>query len=152
MAFTKLKTFFLFTLLQFPLFLLPFKKPYNDPNWKPAVTEEYDAQIANKTWSLVPRPQGANIINSMWLFKDKYDADGFFSRHKSRLVANGKTQSEGVDYTETFAPVVKPATIRTVLYVSLTRGWSTTQLDVKNAFFTWEPHRDSLHASTTRIC
>lgn len=98
------------------------------------MVEEYDAQIKNKTWGLVPRPYGANIINSMWLYKHKFDADGVLKRHKSRLVANGKTQEEGIDFDETFSPVVKPATIRLVLNIALSRGWDLRQLDVKNAF------------------
>lgn len=95
--------------------------------------EEYDAQIKNGTWRLVPKPKDANIINSMWLFKHKFDADGKPIRHKSRLVANGKKQEEGVDY-ETFSPIVKPATIRSVLDIALNKGWEIKQLDVKNAF------------------
>jgi len=72
--------------------------------------EKYDAQIKNKTRRLVPRPHGANIINSTWLYKHKIGADGQVTRHKSRLVENGKTQEEGIDFEETFSPVVKPAT------------------------------------------
>lgn len=68
------------------------------------MTEEYDAQIRNKTWRLVPRPMNANIINSMWLYKHKYDADGVLKRHKSRLVANGKTQEEGPIMTKSLVP------------------------------------------------
>lgn len=105
-----------------------------DPNWNPSMHEEYDAQIINKTWRLVPRPTNANIINSMWLYKYKFDAEGNLKRHKSRLVANGKTQEEGVDYDETFSPVVKPATIRAVLDIALNNKWDIRQLDVKNAF------------------
>ena len=109
-------------------------KALGDPNWKPAITKEYDAQVKNKTWSLVPRLFGANIINSMWLFKEKHDADGNHTSNKARLVANGKTQQAGVDYYETFSPVVKPASIRTVLNIALNRGWNINQLDVQNDF------------------
>ena len=73
------------------------QKALLDPNWNPSMTDEYDAQIKNKTWSLVPRPYGANIINSLWLYKHKYDADEIHRRHKARLVDNGKTQQAGVD-------------------------------------------------------
>lgn len=66
-----------------------------DPNWKPSMVEEYDAQVINKTWRLVPKPPNANIINSMWLYKYNYDADGTLKRHKSRLVANGKHTRRG---------------------------------------------------------
>ena len=110
------------------------QKALADPNWNSPMTDEYDAQIKNKTWSLVPRPFGANIINSMWLYKEKHDADGNPTRNKARLVANGKSQQAGVDYDETFSPVVKPATIRMVLNLAVSRGWELRQLDVKNAF------------------
>ncbi|GJW50950.1 ribonuclease H-like domain-containing protein [Tanacetum coccineum] len=70
----------------------------------------------------------------MWLFRHKYNADGTLSRYKARLVANGSTQLAGIDVDETFSPVVKPATIRTVLSLAISRHWPVHQLDVKNAF------------------
>lgn len=106
----------------------------NDPNWNPAMKEEYEAQIASGTWTVVPRPPNTNIVRSMWLFRHKFDADGRLSRYKARLVANGKSQQVGIDCDETFSPVVKPGTIRTVLHVALSRDWLLHQLDVKNAF------------------
>ncbi|GJZ17162.1 hypothetical protein Tco_0553285 [Tanacetum coccineum] len=86
-----------------------------DPNWKQAMCDEYKALIDNNIWVLVPRPPNVNIVCSMWLYKHKYNADGSLNRYKARLVANGRSQQQGIDYDETFSPVVKPATIRTVL-------------------------------------
>ncbi|GJR62078.1 ribonuclease H-like domain-containing protein [Tanacetum coccineum] len=77
--------------------------------------DEYNALVKNGTWLLVPRTTDANMVRSMWLFKHKFHADGTLSRYKARLVANGSSQQLGVDFDETFIPVVKPATIRTVL-------------------------------------
>ncbi|GKB12366.1 ribonuclease H-like domain-containing protein [Tanacetum coccineum] len=74
------------------------------------------------------------MVRSMWLFKHKFHADGTLSRYKARLVANGSSQQLGVDFDETFSPVVKPATIRTVLSLAVSRKWPIHQLDVKNAF------------------
>lgn len=109
-------------------------KALDDPNWNPAMNVEYDAFIKNKTFDLVPRPPNTNVVTSMWLYKHKYVAEGFFKNHKARLVANGKSQEQGIDFDETFSPVVKPATIRTVLHVALMCDWQVHQLDVQNAF------------------
>lgn len=83
---------------------------------------------------IVPRPPNTNVVTSMWLYKHKYDAEWFFKNHKAQLVANGKSQEQGIDFDETFSPVVKPATIRTVLHVALMCDWQVHQLDVQNAF------------------
>ncbi|GKB84574.1 ribonuclease H-like domain-containing protein [Tanacetum coccineum] len=107
---------------------------FHDPNWQNAMSDEYNALIKNNTWTLMPRPTDANIIRCIWLFRHKYLADGTLSRYKARLVANGSTQIEGVDVDETFSPVVKPDTIRTVLSLAISRHWPVHQLDVKNAF------------------
>ncbi|GJY55513.1 ribonuclease H-like domain-containing protein [Tanacetum coccineum] len=125
-----------FTFHVTPISPLPksYRDAFNDPNWQNAVHDEYNALIKNKTWTLVPRPRDANIIRSMWLFRHKFLADGTLSRYKARLVANGSTQMSGVDVDETFSPVVKPGTIRTVLSLAVSRHWPVHQLDVKNAF------------------
>ncbi|GKB52362.1 ribonuclease H-like domain-containing protein [Tanacetum coccineum] len=105
-----------------------------DPHWNKAMVDEYNALISNGTWVLVPRPTNVNVVRSMWLFRHKYNADGSLSRYKARLVANGRSQQQGIDCDETFSPVVKPATIRTVLSLAVSRDWPIHQLDVKNAF------------------
>nr|GEX78721.1 ribonuclease H-like domain-containing protein [Tanacetum cinerariifolium] len=74
------------------------------------------------------------MVRSMRLFKHKFHADGTLSRYEARLVANGSSQQLGVDFDETFSPVVKPGTIRTVLSLDVSRQWPIHQLDVKNAF------------------
>ncbi|GJS03691.1 ribonuclease H-like domain-containing protein [Tanacetum coccineum] len=105
-----------------------------DPHWRNAMYDEYNALVKNGTWLLVPWPTGVNMVRSMWLFKHKFHADGTLSRYKAHLVANGSSQQLGVDFDETFSPVVKPATIRTVLSLSVSRQWPIHKLDVKNAF------------------
>ena len=110
------------------------KLALSDPNWKSAMQDEYDALIKNKTWVLVPRPSNVNIIRSMWIFRHKMKSDGSFERHKARLVGDGRSQKAGVDCDETFSPVVKPATIRSVLSIALSKSWPIHQLDVQNAF------------------
>ncbi|XP_074298468.1 uncharacterized protein LOC141629349 [Silene latifolia] len=70
----------------------------------------------------------------MWLFRQKFHADGSLERYKARLVVNGKTQQVGIDCDETFIRRVKPTTIRTVLSIAVLKSWPIHQLDVKNAF------------------
>ena len=96
--------------------------------------EEFDALIENNTWDLVPRPPNANIIQSLWVFRVKTKYDGSFEHYKARLVGDGKSQRDGIDCDDTFSPVVKPASIRIVLSIALSRSCSIHQLDVKNAF------------------
>nr|GEU87715.1 ribonuclease H-like domain-containing protein [Tanacetum cinerariifolium] len=105
-----------------------------DSQWRNAMYVEYNALVKNGTWLLVPRPEGVNMVRFMWLFKHKFHADGTLSCYKARLVANGSSQQLGVDFDETFGPVVKPATICTVLNLVVSREWPIHQLDVKNAF------------------
>jgi histone deacetylase 1/2 len=105
-----------------------------DPNWTKAMQLEFDALIANHTWELVPRPPRAHVISGKWIFRHKFKEDGSFDRYKARWVVRGFTQRAGVDYGEAYCPVVKPATVRTVLHLAAQRGWPVHQLDVNNAF------------------
>ena len=106
-----------------------------DKNWKHAMDDEYLALMQNRTWHLVPPQQaGRNIIDCKWVYKIKHKADGSIDRYKARLVAKGFKQRYGIDYDDNFSPVVKMATIRLVLSVAVSRGWTLRQLDVKNAF------------------
>ncbi|GKF00969.1 ribonuclease H-like domain-containing protein, partial [Tanacetum coccineum] len=91
--------------------------------------DEYNALVKNGTWLLVPRPTCVNMVRSMWLFKHKFHADGTLSRYKARLVANGSSQQLGIDFDETFSPVVKPATIRMILSLIVSRKWPIHKLD-----------------------
>ncbi|MFS8010596.1 putative RNA-directed DNA polymerase [Helianthus anomalus] len=111
-----------------------YAKAFADPNWVHAMQTEFNALQENETWELVPRPNDRPVIRCMWLFRHKFKADGSLERYKARLVVNGKSQTVGVDCDETFSPVVKLATIRTVLALAINRSWPIHQLDVKNAF------------------
>ena len=111
-----------------------FRSALADPNWRAAMEEEHAALLRNQTWDLVPRPPRSNVVTGKWIFKHKLQADGSLERYKARWVLRGFTRRPGVDFDETFSPVVKPATVRTVLSLALSRRWPIHQLDVKNAF------------------
>ncbi|KAJ3701119.1 hypothetical protein LUZ61_004824 [Rhynchospora tenuis] len=102
--------------------------------WRQAMASELTALAHNSTWDLVPPPSNAHVIGAKWVFKVKYKPDGSVERYKARLVAKGYNQEQGIDYEETFSPVIKPTTIRTVLTIALSKQWSIQQLDVNNAF------------------
>jgi histone deacetylase 1/2 len=105
-----------------------------DPHWRAAMQEEYNALMENKTWTLVPSSSNKNLIDCKWVYRIKHRADGTIDRYKARLVAKGFKQRYGIDYEDTFSPIVKIATIRIVLAIAVSRDWSLRQLDVKNAF------------------
>lgn len=117
--------------------LSPVPKSYRDAlldaNWYAAMQDEYKALLDNNTWSLVSRPPGANLVSGKWVFKHKFNSDGSLTRYKARWVVRGYSQQPGIDYGETFSPVVKPATIRVVLSIAASHSWPIQQLDVKNA-------------------
>jgi hypothetical protein len=90
--------------------------------------------MRNKTWTLVPPAPGRNIIDCKWVYKVKYKADEIVDRHKARLVGKGFKQRLGIDYDDTFSPVVKPMTIRLVLSLAVFQRWVLHQLNVQNVF------------------
>ena len=106
----------------------------SDRNWVTAMDSEHQALLRNKTWHPVPPPEGKNIIGYKWVYKIKRKADGTIDRYKARLVAKGYKQRYGIDYEDTFSTVVKAATIRLILSIAVSRGWSLRQLDVQNVF------------------
>ncbi|RVW78751.1 Retrovirus-related Pol polyprotein from transposon RE1 [Vitis vinifera] len=111
-----------------------FKFAAKNPAWLAAMDEEIQALQQNGTWILVPRPVNTNIVGFKWVFRTKYFPDGSVERLKARLVAKGYTQVPGLDYINTFSPVVKAITVRVVLSLAVTNKWPLRQLDVKNVF------------------
>ncbi|KAF5805700.1 putative RNA-directed DNA polymerase [Helianthus annuus] len=105
-----------------------------DEKWRNAMQQEIKALEKNGTWTLEELPEGKRPTDSKWVYKTKFKSDGEVERYKARLVAKGFTQMEGVDYHETFAPVAKLVTVRTLLAVATKKDWIIHQLDVNNAF------------------
>eukprot|EP00253_Pinus_taeda_P029215 PITA_29215 len=99
-----------------------------------AMVEEYDSIMRNNVWDIVPRPGDKSVVTFQWLYKVKQAADGSIEKHKARFVARGFSQVEGIDYNETFAPVARYSSIRSILALSTQMGWKIHQMDVKTAF------------------
>ena len=103
-------------------------------NWCHAMNAEFDALLKNGTWSSVPLSPLMNVVGSKWVFWIKRKAYESIERYKARLVAKGFHQQLEVNFDETYNPVVKPITIRTVLTSVVTHDWAIHQIDVSNAF------------------
>lgn len=102
--------------------------------WKQAMKEELENLERNETWQIVAKPKGRKIVKCKWVFKRKFDKNGQVERYKARLVARGYTQVEGIDYKETFCPVIKSKSIRTLLAFSVEQDWQVHQLDITAAY------------------
>jgi hypothetical protein len=102
--------------------------------WQKAMDEELQALQDNHTWDVVPCPSTVKAIGCKWVFSVKLCSDGNLDRYKARLVPLGNRQKYGADYEETFAPVAKMTTVRTILSIAASQGWPLHQMDVKNAF------------------
>ncbi|CAL8091495.1 unnamed protein product [Prunus armeniaca] len=97
--------------------------------------EELDALHIQGTWILIPKPCHKNVVGSKWVYRIKRNSNGTVSRHKPRLVAQGFSQEPGLDFSETFSPVVQHTTVRLILSIAaMNKYWSLRQLDVKNVF------------------
>jgi hypothetical protein len=102
--------------------------------WKAAADCEFRSLMENETWELMELPAGRKPISCKWVFKVKYGKDGLVDRFKGRLVARGFVQEYGVDYEETFSPVVKFSSIRTLLAFAVEKQMLVHQMDVITAF------------------
>ena len=106
----------------------------NDPDWVNAMHEELNNFTHNGVWELVPRPKNYNVIGTKWVFRNKQNEDGIVVRNKERLVAQGFTQVEGLDFGETFAPVARLEAIRILLAYACSHDIKLYQIDVKSVF------------------
>jgi hypothetical protein len=90
--------------------------------------------MKNNIWDIVPRLVGKSVLTSKWLYKIKHAANGNVEKYKARFMARGFFQKEGVDYEETFAPVARYSSIRTMISIASEMGWKIHRMDVKTAF------------------
>ncbi len=118
-------------------------------SWHAAVLEELAAIRDARTWTLVNRtPDIHNIVGCCFILQKKRGADGKVTQFKARLVAQGFSQREGIDYSETFVPIVKSASLCVFLAICAHHGWRIRQMDIKSAYlngilsediYMWQP-------------
>ena len=110
------------------------EKALQDENWVESMHEELNQFVRNDVWELARRPKNVHVIGTKWIFKNKIDEDGKIIRNKSRLVAQGYTQVEGVDFDESFTPVARLKSIQILMSIACTMNFKFYQIDVKCAF------------------
>ena len=106
----------------------------NKSKWREAMKKEMESLYENEVWDLVEPPKGRKIVGSKWVFKEKMGADGTTERYKARLVAQGFSQKRGLDYDETFSPVVRTESVRSMIALAATDNLLLHQMDVTTAF------------------
>jgi hypothetical protein len=109
-------------------------KALRDLDWVNAMHEELNNFKRNEVWELVERPKDHNVIGIRWVFRNKQDQDGIVVRNKVRLVAQGYTQIEGLDFGETYAPVARLEAIRILLAYAYAHNIKLYQMDMKSIF------------------
>ena len=85
--------------------------------------EEYSSIMKNDVWEVVPRLTGESLVTSRWIYKIKHSVDGSIEKYKAKFVASGFTKNEGIDYDETFSPIARYTTIRTIISLVPVFGW-----------------------------
>jgi hypothetical protein len=111
-----------------------FEEAIQKKEWADAMTEEYQSIIKNDVWEIVFGSKSKDVVSSKWLFKIKHAADGSIEKYKARFVARGFSQKEGIDYEETFVPVARYTSIRTIIALATKMKWKLHQMNIKTAF------------------
>ncbi|KAK0592604.1 hypothetical protein LWI29_022178 [Acer saccharum] len=111
------------------------KQALQDPKWVQAMKEEFATLQSNQTWSLVPFRSDMNVVGCKWVFRTKFRQDGSLLKYKARLVAKGFHQTPGLDFLDTFSPVVKASIIRVIFSIAVSYGWLIEQIDIVDGDF-----------------
>jgi len=111
-----------------------YEEAIRNSNWVEAMNKKVCALQVNKTWYIIELPHNKTSIGCKWIYKIKYQSDGSIERYKTRLVAKGYNQLEGIDFLDTFSSVAKLTTIHLLLVLASSYSWHLHQLDVDNAF------------------
>ena len=106
--------------------------------WVNAMEKEMESLHTNEVWDLVELPKDRKVVGSKWVYKTKRSANGTLERHKACLVAQGFSKKYGQDYDETFSPVVRFETMRTIIALAIQNGLKLHQMDVTTAFLNGE--------------
>ncbi|TPX46784.1 DNA-directed DNA polymerase [Synchytrium endobioticum] len=127
--------------------------------WESAMAEEVSALEANDTWELVNIPKRAYVLPGKWVYALKYDEIGEIARFIARLVVLGNMQTDGIDYTETFAPTAHLPTLRVLVSLIAANNWYASTLDISTAFLNGELEEEiyvkqptGFHDGTGRVC
>ena len=102
------------------------------------MNKEMESLYKNDVWELVELPKDRKAVGSKWVFKLKTDSNGSVERHKARLVAQGFAQKHGLDYDETFSPVIRFESLQTVIALAVQNDLKLNQMDVTTAFLNGE--------------
>jgi hypothetical protein len=106
--------------------------------WKDAMIEDYQSILKNHVLDIVPRIKGKSVVNSKWIYKIKHVVYGSVEKYKERFVARGFSHVEGIDYEETFAPISRYTSIRTIIDIQSSMGWRLHLMDLKKTFLNGE--------------
>ena len=119
-----------------------YEEPAGDPIWKASMKEEFSSLQKSNTWELVDLPPGRKLVQCKWVYKTKFDANGYPLKYKAILVAKGYSQVHGIDYNETFTPVTQMDSIRLALAIAASKQWEVHHMDVKCSFLNGDMNED----------
>eukprot|EP00253_Pinus_taeda_P005063 PITA_05063 len=129
--------------------------------WKDAMLEEYQSIMKNDVSKIVSRPEGKLVVTSKWVYTIKHAMDGSNDKYKARFVARGFSEKEGEDYDESFSPISKYTTIRSIVSIASSMGWNLHEIDVKTAFlngvieeevYREQPQGSEVHGRESHVC